>query len=295
MHQIKILITGSKGQVGREFEKLQFKSVNFISLGRSDLDITNIDNLHIVVQKFKPDFIVNCAAYTAVDTAEKENELAFRINKLGPENLGIISSSYNIPIINISTDYVFDGSKDEEYKEGDITNPINIYGSTKLAGELALAAKTHMHINLRTSWVFGAVEGNFVSTMIKLRDHEELRIVADQWGAPTSAKGIAVACTKICIKLASERLFKFWGTYHFTGDDKTNWASFAKIIFDKVAENTGNFNIPNVVPIKSAEYPTVAKRPQNSKLSCNKITDHFGIAPDNWNKALDDIIPRLLA
>ncbi|MBR1818519.1 MAG: dTDP-4-dehydrorhamnose reductase [Neisseriaceae bacterium] len=276
---MNFLITGAGGQVGQELQRL-LPQAN--ALTHSQLDIGDISAVRNAVQAFKPNAIINAAAYTAVDKAEEEVEKAHLINHIGAKNLAIASEEQNAILLHISTDYVFDGNKTEPYNETDASNPQSVYGKSKLLGEEAVLQHCEKAMILRTAWVFGRYGKNFVKTMLQLgttRNH--LRIVADQFGSPTEAQDIANAL----IYMAKNPQF---GIYHYSGMPYVSWFEFAQHIF-QAAEKQSILHIPQLEAITSEEYPTAAKRPKNSRLNLDKITNTFGILPSDWQSHLNDL------
>lgn len=291
---MRILITGAAGQVGHEFSCVQHPSHLLIPLGRQECDITDRTAILTALNTYSPDIVVNAAAYTAVDRAEQEPLLAEAINHHGPAYLAAACDVRKIPLIHISTDYVFDGATATSYGEDDPTAPLGIYGRTKLAGEQAIRAALSRHIIVRTSWVFGSHGNNFVKTMLRLgREREELRVVNDQYGCPTPAADIACTILRIIDSVAASPTPASWGTYHYCGTPATSWFHFAEEIFRQAAKLTDS-PIPRLIPITSDQYPTPAKRPANSILSCAKLTETFGISPLPWPDGLNAVLTDLV-
>jgi dTDP-4-dehydrorhamnose reductase len=290
---MKVLVTGANGQVGYWLQQqLHEQGWNFVALARSELDISDADAVDATIDKIQPQVIINAAAYTAVDKAEQEPTLAYLINRDGPANLARSANNIGAAILHISTDYVFSGDANSNYCycEDDTTNPQSVYGKSKLEGEQAVISANNKHIILRTAWVFGEHGNNFVKTMIHLgRTRETLNIVADQEGGPTYAKDIAKTALEITKHYAKGHSMP-WGIYHYAGLPYTNWYDFATHIFTEI-QQAGLYDkaIPHLNAITSAEYPTPAKRPTNSKLDCTKLEDAFGIIPSNWRAALKNI------
>jgi len=289
---VKILLTGGGGQVGREFpvcdDNVRGK-FEILSLSRQQLDITQKDRIISAIDSLDPTVVVNAAAYTAVDKAEEESEQAFAINRDGAGNLAEVCARKNIPLVHISTDYVFDGKKEGEYIETDDVNPLSVYGKSKLEGEQYVRRFTEKHIIFRTSWVFGPFGRNFVYTIIRLATQKkELRIVDDQFGCPTSASSIANAILSICEKITSGKEVN-WGTYHFCGSPKTTWCAFSKAIIENTRTEK-NYVVEKIVPIATSEYPTAAVRPQNSVLNCDKIRRQFEIDQQPWLAGLQEMV-----
>ncbi|HEY2566098.1 MAG TPA: dTDP-4-dehydrorhamnose reductase [Candidatus Aquirickettsiella sp.] len=289
----KILLTGANGQLGNEIINLTKNvSLKLYPVTRTQLNITNLAQIEYVLSTVKPKYIINAAAYTAVDKAEKESELAFSINAFGVKNLAKIAQKYNIPLLHISTDYIFDGQKKNAYSEEDEAQPLSIYGQSKLSGENFLRDIWCKHIILRVSWVFGAFGNNFVKTIIRLAsERNELRIITDQKGAPTYAGDIAQALLKIIECLDKGQTD--WGTYHYTGTPPLSWYEFAKKIVNEAKQHQ-QFILKEIIPITASEYSSIALRPFNSELACQKITQTFNIKPNNWSDGLYKVIKILL-
>jgi dTDP-4-dehydrorhamnose reductase len=285
---MRILVTGSKGQVGHCLKQQlsDMKDVSFLAVDRDELDITNKVDVFKVVNDFKPNIIINAAAHTAVDKAETEPELSFSINADGPKYLAEAAEAVGAAILHISTDYVFEGNKTGEYVETDPTNPQGVYGESKLAGEQAVIKACSKHIILRTAWVFGESGNNFVKTMLRLaKDRGELSIVGDQFGGPTYAGDVAKALILISKEIHSQRAIDY-GIYHYSGLPHVSWFEFANDIFD-CAINEGLIEMkPKLISIKTDQYPTPAKRPSNSRMSTEKITKSFAIEASPWASAL---------
>jgi dTDP-4-dehydrorhamnose reductase len=284
---MKILIAGKNGQVGRCLVDLleAQTELTFLALDREELDITDPIQVDKIVSEFQPNIIINAAAYTAVDKAEQECDLANTINRDGPQNLAHAANKVNAAIIHISTDYVFDGDSAESYTESDVTAPQGEYGRSKLAGEHAVAQACPEHIILRTAWVFGEHGNNFVKTMLRLaKTRESLGVVADQFGGPTYAGDIANAILTISKQIACDS--HSYGIYHFSGSPHVNWHTFAEKIFEIALEQNVLVQPIQVNPITTLDYPTPAKRPANSRLNCDKIYNAFGIKQSDWQAAL---------
>ncbi|PCH60291.1 MAG: dTDP-4-dehydrorhamnose reductase [Gammaproteobacteria bacterium] len=221
------------------------------------------------------DVVINAAAYTAVDAAEENSEVAFSVNRDGVKNLALACRHKDIPLLHVSTDFVFDGEKVGAYEEDDLTNPLSVYGKSKLAGEDILIETWEKHIILRTSWVYSAHGGNFVKTMLRLmKERDQLLVVNDQWGCPTSAQDIAVALLDIAKSVWQDGR-EAWGTYHFSAQGKTNWYEFAREILAQANQLT--LLNTSILPITSQEWVSAAERPKNSELSCFKVMAKFGV------------------
>ncbi|MEH6457481.1 MAG: dTDP-4-dehydrorhamnose reductase [Cocleimonas sp.] len=287
---MKILITGKNGQVGSCLVDLleAQTELSFLALDREELDITDPIQVNKKVIEFQPNIIINAAAYTAVDKAEQECELANAINRYGPQNLAHAANKVNAAIIHISTDYVFDGDSAESYNELDVTAPQGQYGRSKLAGEQAVAQACPKHVILRTAWVFGEHGNNFVKTMLRLaKTRDSLGVVADQFGGPTYAGDIANAILTISNQIAHDN--HAYGIYHFSGFPHVSWHTFAEKIFEIALGQDILAKPIKVNPITTLDYPTPAKRPANSRLNCDKIHNAFGIKQSDWQAALVQI------
>ena len=293
-HLPRILITGGSGQVGH-YLKAQLEGCAELSVPDSTaLNIADRRSVRQTVETFRPDYIINAAAYTAVDKAESDAERAFAVNREGARHLAEAAEAAGAAMLHISTDYVFDGAGGAPYDEAAQTAPQNIYGASKLAGEQAVLAACRRAVVMRTSWVFGAHGQNFVKTMLRLgRERDSLGIVADQYGAPTAAADIAAALITIVRRHTPEQLAERAGIYHYCGSPYASWFEFAETIFAEAAAQGVLAKIPAVKPIATADYPTPAKRPADSRLDCGKIRAVFGIVLCNWHSALSDLRPYL--
>ncbi|MDO5090203.1 MAG: dTDP-4-dehydrorhamnose reductase [Cardiobacteriaceae bacterium] len=285
----KILITGSEGQVGCALcARLQGKA-EVQAHDRQTLDITDRGAVLAAVRTFAPDVIINAAAYTAVDKAESEADTAHAVNADGVRYLAQAAAETDALLLHISTDYVFSGDKADEYLETDAPNPQTVYGKSKLAGEEAALAAHPRTIILRTAWVFGEHGHNFVKTMLRLaRERERLGVVADQFGAPTYAGDIADALIAIG-EQAFDGKAAAYGIYHYSGTPHTNWCDFARAIFAEALAQGILAKAPQVDAITTADYPTPAQRPANSRLNLDKIRRVFAIAPSDWQQALKSL------
>ncbi|WP_139975434.1 dTDP-4-dehydrorhamnose reductase [Ochrobactrum sp. CGA5] len=292
---MKILITGREGQVVQSLlEKAsQRPDLEVIALGRPELDLTKPDTVRRAMEAIKPDLVVSAAAYTAVDLAEDEQELAFMVNAIGAEAVAEAAKARGVPIIHLSTDYVFAGDADEPYVETDVTGPCSVYGSSKLEGERLVAQANPQHIILRTAWVYSPFGKNFVKTMLKLAEtRDALSVVSDQWGNPTSALNIADAIIQVADHLAATPGFSAYGVYHLVGTGDTNWSGFARTIFSESAKLGGP--TATVTDIATADYPTKAARPANSRLSTVKFQKMFNWSAPHWQSSLRDVVVRLV-
>lgn len=283
---MKILITGANGQVGWELQRTLAPLGEVIALGRDALDLANADAIRKALRQAAPDVIVNAAAYTAVDKAEEERELAHAVNGIAPGVLAEEAKLLNAALVHYSTDYVFDGLKGAPYEEIDVAHPASVYGKTKLAGEKAIAAVNAPHLILRTSWVYGARGKNFLRTILRLADErEELRVVDDQFGAPTWSRMIAEATSAIlaqCLHKGAVAgvLAEKGGLYHLTAAGQTSWFGFAS----EIVKYTEKY--PRMTPIATAEYPLPAPRPAYSVMSNARLTQAFGICLPAWQASL---------
>jgi len=286
----KVMLVGKNGQVGRELaQRLGASKFDVLALGRHELDITKGAEVMRQVLAFSPKFIVNCAAYTAVDRAESEVEVAYQANELGPKNLALAAEECGAVLVHLSTDYVFSGTKGGPYSELDPVAPSGVYGASKLAGEKAIGECCPQHIILRTAWVFGAQGNNFVKTMLRLgRERDSLGVVDDQRGGPTYAGDIAEAIITIIQGMRVES-FDDWGVYHFSGFPFVSWFDFASSIFAEAEKQSLLNSSPVLTPLSSEQYPTPAERPKNSCLDGGNITRVFGIEPSNWPGALEQL------
>ncbi|MGR5154521.1 dTDP-4-dehydrorhamnose reductase [Photobacterium swingsii] len=288
---MRVLITGCHGQVGHCLtEQLaQHENTTVLALDKEHLDITNQEAVQATVAEFKPTIIINAAAHTAVDKAEEEVELSYAINRDGPQHLAQAAQSMGAAILHISTDYVFEGNKNGEYAESDATNPQGVYGESKLAGEMAVAKACDKHIILRTAWVFGENGNNFVKTMLRLgATRDALSIVGDQFGGPTYAGDIANTLIQMA-KCISQGDSVDYGVYHFSGLPHVSWFEFADAIFDSAVKQNVMVKKPSLSSITTEQYPTPAKRPSNSRLSTDKITQAFSVEASDWKAALNNI------
>ncbi|EKO3437992.1 dTDP-4-dehydrorhamnose reductase [Vibrio fluvialis] len=286
---MRVLITGSSGQVGHCLTERLKNKAEILALDYEGLDITDQLAVSKTVADFKPDYIINAAAHTAVDRAEQEVELSNAINRDGPQYLAQAAESCGAVMLHISTDYVFDGEGEKPYIESDQTAPQGVYGQSKLAGEQAVVDECRKHLILRTAWVFGEHGNNFVKTMLRLaQTRDELNIVGDQFGGPTYAGDIADTLIAM-VDYIEQGQQPAWGVYHFAGMPYASWYEFAAKIF-QLAEAKGVLaKQPKISSIPTSAYPTPAKRPANSRLDCSKIIKQFGIKPSDWVAALDNI------
>ena len=292
---MRVLLTGANGQVGWELAKLAAKKgFGILALDRAALDLTDSSSIHREVSGSGASVVVNAAAYTAVDQAESEPELAFAVNRDGPGYLASACAETGIPLIHISTDFVFNGKKRDPYLETDKVSPLNVYGKSKAAGEVVVGERLRQHIILRTSWVYGAHGHNFVNTMLRLgQEKERVRVVNDQYGCPTHAVDIAEAILTIADQIVRGRQIN-WGIYHYCGKGVTTWYGFAQAIFALVNPYT-SLKVKRIEPIRTAEYPTPAERPASSVLDCSLLEKEFGIRSRPWSESLARMIKEMFS
>ena len=291
-HGLRILITGPDGQVGWECRRSLQTLGQVLSVGRAHCDLSRADAIRAAVRDASPDLIVNTAAYTAVDRAESEPDLARAVNADAPAVLAEEARRLGAALIHLSTDYVFDGTKPAPYIESDACNPLSVYGRSKLDGELAILASGAAALILRTSWVYATRGHNFLRTIVRLaREREELRIVDDQWGAPTWARSIAEAIAVIAARAGRDRatiaasLAERGGLFHMTAAGRTNWHQFAQRLLQRIADPERRLR--SIAAIPSRDYPTPAHRPTNSVLDCTRLAGLWGVALPPWDVALD--------
>ncbi len=291
---VRILITGREGQVGGELLRSLAHLGNITATSRAELDLSSKDSIHAAIRSVRPNLIVNAAAYTAVDKAEAEPELARRINSDAVAALAAEAKTIGAAMIHYSTDYVFDGAKPTPYVEDDPPGPLGVYGQTKLAGEQALAVAGIPYLVLRTSWVYGVRGKNFLLTILKLAaEKPELRIVADQVGAPTWSHDIATATAKIASRWVANSYHAQSGIYHLTSSGATSWHGFAAeaLRIRSLAQPAKTF--ARLIPIPTAEYPTPATRPKNSRLNCTRIQNIFAVQLPKWEASLAAVLREL--
>lgn len=302
----KILLTGKNGQVGAELARLLPEIGNTITVGRQQLDLAHPDQIRRLIKGIRPQLIVNAAAYTPVDLAEKEEPIARSINTDAPGVMAEEAKKIGAALVHYSTDYVFDGAKNTPYEETDPTNPLNAYGRTKLGGEHAIRQAAVPHLILRTQWVYGNRGKNFLLTILRLAaEQEELRIVSDQFGAPTWSREIARATTKVVGELlgsdaGAQSFERVSGTYHMTAAGQTTWHEFAVAILDGArrvrrksrlqAESVKPLMAQKIIPIKTQDYPTPARRPAYSVLSNRRLAETFAVHLPDWAVQLDSVL-----
>ena len=295
MKNCNVVVVGSGGMLGWEVvESLKSAGHKVAALDIPLIDITKRESIRSVLGGIgSPVLLMNCAAYTAVDKAESEPEAAFAVNRDGPANLADECERLGIPLIHISTDYVFNGKSNRPYLEEDAADPLNVYGLSKWEGEEAVRSRLARHLIVRTSWLYGSRGQNFVKTMLKLgKEREELKVVSDQYGCPTWSFDLAGCLVRIGERALAGSEEVPWGTYHFCGEGITTWYHFALAILDE-ARRRESVRIAVVSPVPSSSYPTVAARPMYSALDCGKIEASLGIAPPPWEKSLAGLMDQL--
>ena len=290
----KILIFGAHGQLARSLAALD-TDFELVHTTRPETDLCKLETIERAIGTQNPQFVINAAAYTQVDKAETDADMAFAVNALGTGYLADQCAKNDIPLLHVSTDYVYDGSKATPYTEADPTGPIGVYGKSKLSGENLVRAAGGKHIILRTSWVFSPFGGNFVKTMLNLAEsRDQLSVVSDQLGCPTYAPHLADGMIQIVQQLVDNPQLKpAWGTYCMAGNGEASWYQFAQEIF-KTSKNLGAPSA-NVEPVASSAFPTAAKRPSNSRMDCRKLEQQFGVRLPDWHQGVEACVTALLA
>ncbi|TGT61410.1 dTDP-4-dehydrorhamnose reductase [Mesorhizobium sp. M00.F.Ca.ET.170.01.1.1] len=292
---MRLAVTGREGQVAASLiEAARSRSdVEVVAVGRPAFDLTRPDTVFPALEAARPDLVVSAAAYTAVDQAEDESDLAFAANAVGAGKVAEAAARLGVPVIQLSTDYVFDGTKDGAYVETDATAPLGVYGASKLAGEQAVAAANPRHLILRTAWAYSPFGTNFVKIILRLAaERDEISVVADQTGTPTSALDIADAILHVAARLRDDQNFAAWGIYHLAGSGEINRSGFARHILD----TSRAFGGPHaqVRDIASKDYPTKALRPSNSTLSTKKFASVFGWSAPDWHRSTEETVSRFV-
>ena len=289
-----VLVAGCGGMLGRDLTALlEEAKCPAVGLDLPGLDITNPLSVQACFDDIRPGLIVNCAAYTDVDRAETDREAAFSANRDGPAHLADACRRTGIPLIHVSTDYVFEGTAGRPCREDDLVRPAGVYAASKWEGEQAIRSRLPRHFIVRSSWLFGAQGRNFVKTMLRLaKDREELRVVADQYGCPTWTVDLGRALVQLCLHALAGAGEPAWGTYHFCGEGPVNWHNFAEAIIEEGRKHT-RLRCARVLPITTAEYPCAAARPAWSVLDCSKITAVFGIIPPSWRRGLEETVSAI--
>ena len=294
---MKLLLTGKNGQVGFELQRALAPLGEIVAVDQADCDLSSPDAIRQLVRETRPDVIVNPAAYTAVDKAETDRDPAFAVNAVAPGIFGEEAAKLGAFVVHYSTDYVFDGAKQGAYHEDEATNPQSVYGESKRDGEVALQVANPRHLILRTSWVVGAHGGNFAKTMLKLAaDRDALSVVADQWGAPTSAALLADLTAHLIRQQRGNQDAFPYGTYHCVAGGETHWCDYARYVIGAAIKVGRPINVqPEAIkPIATTDYPTPAKRPANSRLDTRKFRGTFGLELPPWQAGLDHILQQIL-
>lgn len=291
----RIFLTGKNGQLGFELQRSLALLGEVVAVDREDCDLSDPAAIRALVARVQPQVIVNPAAHTAVDKAESEPELAHAINTLAPQVFAEESAKLGALLVHYSTDYVFDGTKDGWYSETDTPNPQSVYGKTKLGGELAIAAANPKHLIFRTSWVFGAHGANFLKTILRLAaEREELKIIADQYGAPTAASLLAdVTAHAIRQVLADDKASHLYGTYHLVAGGETSWHGYAENVVQLAQEAGVPVLAKQILAIPATAYPLPAPRPSNSRLNTQKLQTAFGLRLPEWQEGVQQVMTLL--
>lgn len=293
---MKIFLTGKNGQLGFRLEEDLKKTHKVIATDRDTLDLIDIQFIEDSIRRAKPDLIINAAAYTNVDRAEKEKDLAYKVNALAPKALAKAAKVFDIPIIHISTDYIFNGSKKDAYVENDEASPLSVYGETKWQGE-EYVRQTRKHFIMRTSWIFSSHGNNFLKTILKLaQERNSLNVVNDQWGSPTSVKTLSKAIQAIIQSLDQQNNLDVYGTYHVASEGETNWYLYAGKILDILESYKIELKLKknNVYPITSFEYSQNVKRPKNSMMNTAKFKNTFMVEFPHWENEVEDAISQII-
>lgn len=290
-----VLIIGNKGQLGWALERgAKNHDIKTVGVDLPELDMTHAQALYQLVARERWDAVVNAAAYTAVDKAEGDADTAFAVNRDGVAHLADACRENNLPLIHISTDYVFNGTSTSPYTPDDTIDPLGVYGQSKAAGEKALRERLDRHVIIRTSWLYGIHGNNFVKTMLRLaREREKLRVVADQYGCPTYAGDLAEAIIKIVKQCLKNQVLP-WGTFHYCNRGVVSWHQLAQRAIQS-ASRYEKFRVETIVPITTDEYPTPAPRPAYSALNCASFSDAFGLDTVDWKDSLDRMVDGLYA
>jgi dTDP-4-dehydrorhamnose reductase len=296
---MRILITGATGHIGSALQKALDRFVSVTATRHSEFDLTQLDRIAENLNRIQPELIINAAAYTAVERAEDEKELAFRVNAHAPGTMAQWAAQHDVPLIHFSTDYVFDGSGLAPWRESDEPHPLSVYGASKLAGEKAVIEANGPHLIVRTSWIYAANGTNFLRTILRLaQERRELRVVADQVGAPTSAPVVAAALAEIIRSHSTaldQRFATTQGSINIAAAGETSWHGFTVAIIEGLRRRGIALAAERVLPISSAEYPSRVKRPANSRLDLCRLGEVFGIHPPQWDRALAAELDELAA
>lgn len=294
---MKILVTGKNGQVGHELMHSLAHLGKVVGVDVKECDLAQSAAIDALLERVKPDIIINPAAYTEVDKAESQPTIAHAVNAQAPKLLARYAARHNIPIIHFSTDYVFDGKKEGPYVEDDEANPKSVYGKTKLLGEESVRKLAAKHIIIRTSWVFGSHGVNFLKTMLKLAsERDKLSVVSDQFGAPTSARLLAEAVAQIVTELGEPGSYRKYGTYNVAARGETSWHGYAQVVVEKAIKHgmAIKINPKDIKPISSKEYPMPAPRPANSRLDTTKVSTVFSVSLHKWQDEVEKVIQELV-
>lgn len=291
---MKVLVVGHRGMLAQALIRgLQRAGLTALSQGRPVLDITQAESTQKALAALQPDMVINAAAYTAVDQAESEKAQAFAVNRDGAAHVADVCHEIGVPLIHVSTDYVFDGTVRRPYREEDSPAPLGVYGESKWQGEMAVRVRHREHLIVRTAWVYSRHGHNFLQTMLRLaRERTVLRVVNDQYGCPTWSWDLATALVTMCQRIIQDRRRVPWGTYHCCGASQTTWYGFAQAII-KAAQAFEPLKVREIVPIPTTAYPTPAQRPANSVLDCSKVRTVFGITPRPWQESVQDCIQEM--
>jgi dTDP-4-dehydrorhamnose reductase len=290
---VRILVSGHEGQLARALlEAARASDAEVVAIGRPELDVTDPASIARAIARQQPDLVINTAAHTSVDKAESEPDAAFAVNTAGAGNVARACAANSIPVIHISTDYVFDGGKGEPYVEDDPTGPTTVYGRTKREGEWRVAEACERHLILRTAWLHSPWGANFVKTMLRLAsERSAIRVVDDQRGTPTYVPDLAAAVLALARRAVADPGATPWGVYHAVGGGETTWCGFAREIFKAAVEQ--GLPAAQVDPIATSDYPTAARRPANSCLSCDKLRREFGLELPHWQGGVRECVRRL--
>jgi dTDP-4-dehydrorhamnose reductase len=294
---MRVLVTGITGQVGSALVGALAQQASVVTADRNQLDLERPNEIAAALDRLAADLIINPAAYTAVDRAEDERDMAFRVNAEAPSAIARWAAARGVPLIHFSTDYVFDGVGTQPWREDDATNPLSVYGASKLAGEDAVRSAGGPHLIVRTSWVYAARGANFLRTIVRLaKERKELRIVADQIGAPTSAQVIADVVARIIgndVTSLANRFAAADGMINIAASGETSWHGFAVAIVESLREHGVALAVESIVPISTTDFPTKAKRPANCRLDLTRLREVFGIDPTKWDHAMAVELDRL--
>ena len=294
---MKILVTGKNGQVGHELMRSLAPLGQVVGVDVKECDLAQSAAIDALLERVKPDIIINPAAYTEVDKAESQPTIAHAVNAQAPKLLARYAARHNIPIIHFSTDYVFDGKKEGPYVEDDEANPKSVYGKTKWLGEESVRKLAAKHIIIRTSWVFGSHGVNFLKTMLKLAsERDKLSVVSDQFGAPTSARLLADAVAQIVTELGEPGSYRKYGTYNVAARGETSWHGYAQVVVEKAIKHgmAVKINPKDIKPISSREYPMPAPTPVNSRLDTTKVSTVFSVSLLKWQDEVEKVIQELV-